>query len=353
MAFGFSISCFYLLPKHLTVSYAASPGQVGAVVGIFGLIPSALIVPWLGRTVSALGLPRTLFLAQLLMAASAFAFASLDGIGATMMVLRALQGLATAGFMTASMAMVCELAPAHRLGQAMGFAGAASLIMNAIAPAVAEPVGARYGFAWVFLLSGAAALVGALIARRLPQAAQPAEASTRPTFPRQAYTVLLAVAISSAGFYVVMAFLAPLALSRGIGAVGGFFVAYTIAALAMRTVGSAVTDRLGLGALRQAGHLHLRRGHRGHRGGRSSLVGLAGPGLRAGARRALPRAHGPAVRRRAAVGAGAAGRVLQRRDEPGHADRARLRPTGQSRRAGRGLRGHRRAGGRRGLGAGL
>ena len=238
MAFGFSISCFYLLPKHLTVSYAASPGQVGAVVGIFGLI-SVLIVPWLGRTVSALGLPRTLFLAQLLMAASAFAFASLDGIGATMMVLRALQGLATAGFMTASMAMVCELAPAHRLGQAMGFAGAASLIMNAIAPAVAEPVGARYGFAWVFLLSGAAALVGALIARRLPQAAQPAEASTRPTFPRQAYTVLLAVAISSAGFYVVMAFLAPLALSRGIGAVGGFFVAYTIAALAMRTVGSA------------------------------------------------------------------------------------------------------------------
>ncbi len=42
-----------------------------------------------------------------------------------------------------------KLAPAHKLGQAMGLAGAASLIMNAIAPAVAEPIGARYGFAWV------------------------------------------------------------------------------------------------------------------------------------------------------------------------------------------------------------
>ena len=37
MAFGFSISCFYLLPKYLTVAYGAAPGTVGAVMGIFGL----------------------------------------------------------------------------------------------------------------------------------------------------------------------------------------------------------------------------------------------------------------------------------------------------------------------------
>ena len=55
MAFGFSISCFYLLPKHLTVTYAATPGTIGAVMGIFGLT-CVLIVPWLGRAVNALGL---------------------------------------------------------------------------------------------------------------------------------------------------------------------------------------------------------------------------------------------------------------------------------------------------------
>jgi len=36
MAFGFSISCFYLFPKYLTVSYSATPGAVGVVKGIYG-----------------------------------------------------------------------------------------------------------------------------------------------------------------------------------------------------------------------------------------------------------------------------------------------------------------------------
>jgi MFS family permease len=244
MAVGFSISCFYLLPKHLTVSYAATPGQVGAAVGIFGLM-CVLVVPWLGRLVNALGLPRTLFLSQMVMAACGFAFAWVDGIGGMLLVLRAVQGLATAAVMTAGVAMVCELAPADKLGRAMGLAGAASLVMNAIAPAVAEPIGTRYGFAWVFILSGAAALGGAWLARRLPEAAAvPLRLAPKP-LPRRTFRVLAALAVTGAGFHVVMAFLAPLALKRGINTVSSFFLAYTAAALAMRTLGSGLTDRLG------------------------------------------------------------------------------------------------------------
>jgi MFS family permease len=118
--------------------------------------------------------------------------------------------------------------------------------MNAVAPAVAEPVGARYGFAWVFALSGVAALLGAMLSRRLPGSTPRPEGTARPPFPRHLIVVLIALAITGAGFHVVMAFLAPLALSRGVGTVSGFFVAYTLAALAMRTVGVALTDRLGL-----------------------------------------------------------------------------------------------------------
>jgi MFS family permease len=105
-----------LLPKHLTMSYAATPGTIGAVMGIFGLT-CVLIVPWLGRAVNALGLARTLCLSQILMAACSFAFALLDGVGPAMLFLRTMQGLATAGVMTAGVAMVCELAPANKLGK--------------------------------------------------------------------------------------------------------------------------------------------------------------------------------------------------------------------------------------------
>ena len=245
MAFGFSISCFYLLPKHLTVTYAATPGTIGAVMGIFGLT-CVLIVPWLGRAVNALGLARTLCLSQLLMAACSFAFALLDGVGPAMMFLRTMQGLATAGVMTAGVAMVCELAPAHKLGQAMGLAGAASLIMNAIAPAVAEPIGAHYGFKWVFAMSGLAALLGFFVARKLPWRARHVYETAGVALPRRVRPILLALALSGVGFNVVMTFLAPLAMSRGVAAVSGFFAAYTLAALAMRILGHAWTERLGL-----------------------------------------------------------------------------------------------------------
>jgi len=205
-------------------------------------------VPWLGRAVSGLGLARTLFLSQMLMAAGSFAFALVHGIGPAMLLLRVLQGLATAGVLTAGVTMVCELAPPHKLGQAMGLAGAASLTMNAIAPAVAEPIGARYGFVWVFVLSGFAAVIGGLTARTLPATgARVGQPSRGLVFiPRRARPILFVLGFSGAGFYVVMTFLAPLALSRGVDTVRGFFVAYTAAALAIRLLGGAFTDRLGL-----------------------------------------------------------------------------------------------------------
>lgn len=245
MAFGFSISCFYLLPKHLTVSYAATPGMVGAVMGIFGLV-CVLVVPWLGRSVNRLGLPRTIYLSQLLMAVAALGFLAVSDVGLPMLLLRTLQGLATAGMLTAGVAMVCELAPAERLGQAMGLAGAASLVMNALAPAVAEPVGARFGFRWVFALSATAAALGALVGRTLPSGNIYVDATPSMSVPRRARPILVALAFTGAGFNVAMAFLAPLALKRGVEAVRGFFIAYTVSALVIRVGGGSLTDRLGL-----------------------------------------------------------------------------------------------------------
>jgi predicted MFS family arabinose efflux permease len=245
MSFGFSVSCFYLLPKHLTVRYAATPGEVGAVMGIFGLT-CVLIVPWLGRWINALGLRRALTYSFLLLAASSLAFVLPDHVGIGMLLLRTLQGLATAGVMTAGVAMACELAPPQKLAHAMGLAGAASLIMNAIAPAVAEPIGAAHGFSWVFALSGVAALIGVWLARGLPIGARQIQTEVRTPLSRKSVTILAAMALSGAGFNVVMAFLAPLALSRHMDVVRGFFVAYTVAALCVRIFGGRMTEWLGL-----------------------------------------------------------------------------------------------------------
>jgi MFS family permease len=247
MALGFGFSCFFLLPKHLTLNHAASAGMVGAVMGIFGLT-CVLAVPFLDRAVGALGLGRTLVYTQALLAACSLGFVAHSAPGAWVLGLRVLQGLATAAMMTAGTALVCELAPAYRLQQAMGLAGGASLLMNALAPAVAEPVAARYGFSAVFLMSAAALCIGCVIARKLPtrRVSTPRSSlSSALSAPGRSRPVLLALGAVGAGFHVTVSFLAPLALSRGAQAVSGFFIAYTIAALSIRLLGGALTNRLG------------------------------------------------------------------------------------------------------------
>lgn len=245
-AFGFSGACFYLLPKHLTVDYGALPSQVGRVMSVLGLV-CVLMVPALGPLVGRLGLRHTLMLAFCLMAGASFGFMVPDHIGPAMLFLRAVQGVATACVMTAGMALTAHLAPPDKLGRAMGWSGAASLIMSAVAPAVAEPLAARHGFAYVFAIAGLASLIGFAIARGIPHT--PSPAPIRLTFDRRALSVfvpiLASIALVSAGFFVVMTFLAPLALTRSVPNVSGFFVAYTVAALAMRVLGAGVTDSLG------------------------------------------------------------------------------------------------------------
>ena len=246
-AFGFSISTFYLLPKHLAVSFAATPGQIGLVSGIFSLA-AMLCVPFLGYTVERLGYRRASIAGFLLMAACAFTFAFVGRIGPLLWTLRVLQGLAASIVFAASVALVSAVAPRGKLCQAMGLSGAASLAMSAVAPAVAESLGTHFGFGYAFVLAGSIAAMGALISRGLPQPNldRPLARTLIAVPPSDIRAVLATLALTGAGFNVVMAFLAPFALRHGIQAVRGFFISYTVAALGIRVLGGGLTDRLGL-----------------------------------------------------------------------------------------------------------
>jgi len=197
---------------------------------------------------------RTMLVAaNVAMAVAAGGFALTSHVGALAVALRGLQGAAWAvGFSTA-MALVSELAPADRLAQAIGFSGAASLAMNALAPAIGEPLAARFGHRPVFLLGTLASLVGVVLVRRLSLPAGVA-ASRGPSAPAGVAGAAgldgrgpLLVVFGQAGlaFGVLFTFLAPFALQHRVTAVRPFFMAYTLAALAVRVVGSRLADGVG------------------------------------------------------------------------------------------------------------
>ncbi|HZL18795.1 MAG TPA: MFS transporter [Polyangia bacterium] len=249
--FGFAYATFVLLPKLLAADYGANARQIGAVMATFGAL-SLAVSPAIGPIAARLGLRRTLAAGDLVLAASAVGFMFMTHAGLFAALLRGLQGIAWALCFGAGMALCAEVAPPARLGQALGIFGAASLGMNAVAPVVAEPIAARFGPRPVFALAAAAALIGARLCRRLPPDVAPPPTShagssdamswsaVRARLP--VFTVLCVGALAAASMFT---FVAPFALAHGVGVVRGFFVAYTVAALASRFALARFADRTG------------------------------------------------------------------------------------------------------------
>jgi MFS family permease len=246
--FGFSYALFVLLPKLLAVGYGATAGQIGGVMASFG-IASLITIPLIAPLMKRLDCRRTMVLGTLLLGVSALGFMLIHSAGVLAAVLRGAQGIAWSLTFAAGMSLVAEVAPPIRLGQGIGLYGAVALATSALGPAVAEPIATRFGARPLFLLSAAIGLAGAWFCRRLPTGAAPepsvpAAPAPRGTAGRRAI-VIGVLAVGSLAAAAVSTFVAPFALTHGIGAVRGFFVTYTLTALLVRVGGTRLVDRLG------------------------------------------------------------------------------------------------------------
>lgn len=255
MTFGFGFSVFFLLPKILVLHFHATAVENGAVMASFGLT-SLLAVPLLRPAMRRLGGHGVLTAACTLLAASCLGFLFVHGAGPITMALRGLQGIAWSMAFSAGASIVAQHAPKARLAEALGFYGGASLVMNAIGPALAEPLFERRGPAAVFAVGALSALAASYFSRPgrtgpggagLPAtpagatAAPPAsERGAQPTWP-----VYLIFFGSGGAFSVVETFIAPFAMANGQLAVRAFFIAFTAAAVTVRLLFARSIDRYG------------------------------------------------------------------------------------------------------------
>jgi predicted MFS family arabinose efflux permease len=147
--------------------------------------------------------------------------------------------------------MVTDLAPPRRFSEALGWAGASMLVMNAIAPAVVEPLAGAFGWKWGFLAAAAAAAAALAISCGLPRIVR---ARVTPNGARALATLLthkrtlhyaLVTAAMGAAFGVMFTYPQPYALRLGMNSVRGFFIAYCASALFARVLLGRMSDRLG------------------------------------------------------------------------------------------------------------
>jgi MFS family permease len=240
---------FYLLLPVLPV-YAAGLGMpesaIGLVIGVFALASMAW-KPWTGWVLDWRGRR------PLLVAGSAlFALASL-GYPATrsvwsLLLIRVVHGTGMGFFPTAAAAVVADLAPPARRGEAMGIFGMAANLALAAGPALAGPATARLGFAGACAVATGLAIAGtglALLTRETGTRAPRPPFRLRGLFAREALHPAALTLLVFVPYGALMAFLPLLAGERGVSNPGLFFTLTAVALLLVRTTAGRLSDRFG------------------------------------------------------------------------------------------------------------
>ncbi len=247
--FSTTLSAFFLLPLHLK-QLGTTEAEIGLVMGLYS--GSAIFCqPVVGAWVDRAGRRQFMLAGAALAGLVALLFAAAPELLGLFPVLRVLQGLAQSMYWVASFAMVVDLVPAERRGQALGIFGISGLTSTAVGPALGEVVAKAFGFRVFFLavagLAFAALVVTARVAEPLGRRTGPREGLAGLvrgvlTAPRLLMTLAFGFGL---GVGVVFTFLPTYAATVGVEWVGLFAIAYSAGALAVRTAGGRLIDTLG------------------------------------------------------------------------------------------------------------
>jgi MFS family permease len=249
-AFGFGWSLYLLSPKFQAVVLGAGPDQIGVTTALSGLL-GLLTVPFAAGGIDRLGRKLFFRIGSALVLVVSIGYFYVDRIGPLLFLLQGLNSAAFVLSFNASAALIADWAPSGRLGQAIGWLGAANVCMNAVATAIAEPLADRYGWHSMFIMgivASCTALVLSLFVRNAPE--RPISVSPKGGSPMRdagiaVWRPLVVSGLAGLVFCAVFIFIQPHALASGAREVRMFFIGFTASAVGCRLFFGDLGDRRG------------------------------------------------------------------------------------------------------------
>ena len=242
--FGSFMLLLAVLPLYMS-DLGGSDSAIGLVIGVFAI--SALFPrPFIGREIDRGGGKRFM-----LAGAAVFVVASGLYVIATSVPLlfgvRILHGIGMALFTTAAFAMVADLAPASRRGEALGLWGTVPTLGSAIAPFLGLMIRDRYGYNTVFIISACCAFVALTLVFFLREPHKEHHAGAADAGLIEKSVLFPAVLVMSMTFIfgAVSSFVLLFAEDRGIDNAGLYFTASAGAVVVSRLFGGKLSDRHG------------------------------------------------------------------------------------------------------------
>jgi MFS family permease len=259
-------------------SYVTLPGYIqelggGAVeMGLaFGVatLSAVLARPIIGPLLDRWGRKVALLAGSALFVLEPILYTLVDSVWPFLAV-RLLRGLSLAAFTTAYTALVADLAPVDRRGEAVGLAGVTNNLGMLFAPALGAAMQVRWGYTPHFWAAAAIAAASVLLVLPLREPAGASRAAhvgpglravarLRPVWLASFAGTGLAVAYGAA-----LSFMPPFAAERGLEAAGAYFTAFAVAMMASQASAGWLSDRVGRRAVTLPG---------------MAVVGLASGGL--------------------------------------------------------------------------
>ena len=247
--FGLGFSTFLILPTYLATALDASAWEIGLVTSAFGL-SSMVFMPLAGDWADRSHRVRWAIAGAAISAAAATGFVWVDEVGPLAYSLRLLHGVGNAFEFVAAGALVTDLVPVRKLGQGFGIFGVTMLSTNAIAPAVAEVVAERWGWAPVFAVAGLTGFLSIIFLAMVREPAREHHHGPRASLlevmtSRRSLWVMSVVGLMGGAFAALFTFVQPYALSLGSSRISSFFIGYTVTAVGVRIFFGGLADRLG------------------------------------------------------------------------------------------------------------
>jgi MFS family permease len=220
---------------------------VGVVTGVFALT-AVVGRPIAGRFADARGRRMVVVIGLLLAALGGAVYLIPAGVPG-LIVARLILGVGDGWMFTAGAVWMVDLAPQDRRGQAIGIFGLAIWGGLAVGPVIGETLLSAGGYDAVWAFAAAAPLVGALLARRVPDAhvgTGPVPRSERaPLLPRAVRVPGIALALANIGYGTVVGFLVLHLAHRGIAHGATAFTAFAASVVLTRLALGRLPDRLG------------------------------------------------------------------------------------------------------------
>jgi MFS family permease len=233
-----------VLPRYIHGPLDSGDVAVGIVIGAYA-VTGLLLRPWAGRLADRRGRKPTVLVGALLLGLSGLMYLPSLGL-AGLIVARLVLGAGEGSLYTAGSAWVIDIAPPARRGRVLGLYGLAVWGGLSLGPLAGELILNAGGYTAVWLFAAAMPVLGALFAVRVSDPFVPrSHAEPHPLIAPEAVRPGLAIALASAGYAAVAAFVVLHLEKRGVGHGATVFAAFAAMIVLARLIAGGLPDRLG------------------------------------------------------------------------------------------------------------